>query len=109
MASFAAASTSRALVTRKTVAMPAMPAVRTRSARVSQTVRASAQKENFVAPVVAATVVAASLAAPEIASATELTPSVQALLGSVVNGGLVVLAIAGAISLVSGFDPVARK
>ncbi|GMH43528.1 hypothetical protein BSKO_11450 [Bryopsis sp. KO-2023] len=109
MASFAAASTTRALVTRKTIGMPAVPAVRSRSARVTQTVRASAQKESYVAPVVAAAVVAATLVAPEIASATEASASVKALLGSVVNGGIVLLGIAGAISLVSGFDPVARK
>lgn len=56
----------------------------------------------------AAAVVATVLATPLAAQAVDATPSVSALLGSVVNGGVVVALIAGAISLVSGFDTVNR-
>ena len=63
---------------------------------------------NLLAPAVATSLVA-SLASPELASATTLTPTVQALLNSVVAGGVVVGLVLGAVTLVAGFDPIARK
>lgn len=42
------------------------------------------------------------------AEATSITPSLKNLIGSVVAGGVVLLAIFGAIVGVSGFDKVRR-
>lgn len=47
------------------------------------------------------------LASPLVASA-EVTPSLKNLLNSVVAGGVVLAAIAAAITAVSSFDPVNR-
>lgn len=56
----------------------------------------------------AAAVIATMLATPVAAQAIDATPSINALLGSVVNGGIVFALIAGAISFMSGFDTVNR-
>jgi len=52
--------------------------------------------------------IAAGALAPLGAHAAELTPSLQNLLNSVVAGGVVAGAIAGAVIAVSQFDPVSR-
>lgn len=68
----------------------------------------SQKNDVLLTPTVAASI-AASLSLPDVASATTLTPSVQALINSVVAGGIVAALILGAVTLVAGFDPIARK
>lgn len=48
------------------------------------------------------------MANPLVAEAA-VTPSLKNLLNSVIAGGVVLGAIAGAVSAVSAFDPVNRK
>ena len=75
---------------------------------VGRSVLHSQKHEALIAPTVAASI-AASLVVPDIAAATTLTPSVEALLKSVVAGGLLAGLILGAVTLVAGFDPITRK
>lgn len=74
------------------------------------TVRASAQKQETAAPAVAlasTSAVAALLASP-LAAQAAVTPSLQNFFYSLLAGATVLAAIAGAITLVSNFDPVNR-
>ncbi|KAH7300405.1 hypothetical protein KP509_24G060900 [Ceratopteris richardii] len=59
----------------------------------------------------AALAVLAAAVIPEIAEAAApgVSPSLKNLLLSVVSGGVVLVAIGGAVAAVSTFDPVQRK
>ncbi|RLM87697.1 uncharacterized protein C2845_PM04G33490 [Panicum miliaceum] len=73
-------------------------------------VRASASmKEKAVAGLTAAAA-AAALVLPDVAEAAQsgLTPSLKNFLLSIVSGGVVLVAIVGAVVAVSNFDPVKR-
>mmetsp|Transcript_2959 Transcript_2959/g.18602 ORF Transcript_2959/g.18602 Transcript_2959/m.18602 type:complete len:86 (+) Transcript_2959:468-725(+) len=77
--------------------------------RVSRPVVVRASSEKKHVQVEAATITALStvlMAMP--AEATSITPSLKNLIGSVVAGGVVLLAIFGAIVGVSNFDKVRR-
>jgi hypothetical protein len=50
----------------------------------------------------------AALASP-VAAYAEVTPSLKNFLGSLVAGAVVLVAIAGAVTAVSAFDPVNRE
>ena len=52
--------------------------------------------------------VATMMANPLVAEAA-VTPSLKNLLNSVIAGGVVLVAIAGAVSAVSNFDSIERK
>ncbi|KAL6645030.1 hypothetical protein ACP70R_016638 [Stipagrostis hirtigluma subsp. patula] len=58
----------------------------------------------------AAAAVAAALVLPEVAEAAQpgLSPSLKNFLLSIVSGGVVLVAIVGAVVAVSNFDPVKR-
>ncbi|GJN31438.1 hypothetical protein PR202_gb19838 [Eleusine coracana subsp. coracana] len=76
-------------------------------------VRASAQKQQQQQPVkewAAAAAVAAALVIPEVAEAAQpgLSPSLKNFLLSILSGGVVLVAIVGAVVAVSNFDPVKR-
>merc|ERR1711966_631024 len=73
-------------------------------ATIRTTAVCKSEKENVIA---AAAVVATAFVAPEAQAA--VTPSLQNTLSSFVAGGVVVGAIAGAVTFVSGFDRVNRK
>ncbi|KAH7300404.1 hypothetical protein KP509_24G060900 [Ceratopteris richardii] len=68
------------------------------------------KKEMFLAAPAALAVLAAAVI-PEIAEAAApgVSPSLKNLLLSVVSGGVVLVAIGGAVAAVSTFDPVQRK
>lgn len=89
----------------------AAPAPR-RSPRVAAVVRASSAKEQQhpAKEWVAAAAVAAALVLPEVAEAAQpgLSPSLKNFLLSIVSGGVVLVAIVGAVVAVSNFDPVKR-
>ena len=51
----------------------------------------------------------AALASPLYAEASQLSPSLKNLIGSVVAGATVLGALFGAVYLVSNFDPVTRR
>ncbi|GMH45866.1 hypothetical protein BSKO_13829 [Bryopsis sp. KO-2023] len=78
---------------------------RRRTVRPAKAVQAKLDEKKLTAAAVVATTM---LANPLVAQATERTTSVNALLGSVVNGGIVALFILGAVTIVAGFDPVNR-
>ncbi|GJN07912.1 hypothetical protein PR202_ga25785 [Eleusine coracana subsp. coracana] len=75
-------------------------------------VRASAQKQQQqpVKEWAAAAAVAAALVIPEVAEAAQpgLSPSLKNFLLSILSGGVVLVAIVGAVVAVSNFDPVKR-
>ncbi|EAZ26881.1 hypothetical protein OsJ_10805 [Oryza sativa Japonica Group] len=88
------------------VSSPAAPmkAASPAAARRAVVVRASSSGE---AAAVAA--VAAALAVPEVAEAAPaLSPSLKNFLLSIASGGVVLVAIVGAVVAVSNFDPVKR-
>ncbi|CAG9465846.1 unnamed protein product [Pedinophyceae sp. YPF-701] len=89
------------------VAKPTVAARNTRSARRAVVVKASAEKkvEKVAAAVIAST--GAVMANPLVAEAA-VTPSLKNLLNSVVAGGVVLIAIAGAVTAVSSFDQLDR-
>ncbi|CAD6216713.1 unnamed protein product [Miscanthus lutarioriparius] len=82
-----------------------------RAARMTTVVRASASssvKEKAAAGLTAAAL-AAALVVPDVAEAAQsLTPSLKNFLLSIVSGGVVLVAIVGAVVAVSNFDPVKR-
>ncbi|XP_062211224.1 uncharacterized protein LOC133912487 [Phragmites australis] len=86
----------------------ASPQGATRSA-CRMAVRASAQKQP-AKEWAAAAAVAAVLVLPEVAEAAQpaLSPSLKNFLLSIVSGGVVLVAIVGAVVAVSNFDPVKR-
>jgi len=73
-------------------------------------VRASAQQKQHPAKEwAAAAAVAAALVLPEVAEAAPgISPSLKNFLLSIVSGGVVLVAIVGAVVAVSNFDPVKR-
>ncbi|PWZ11870.1 hypothetical protein Zm00014a_010906 [Zea mays] len=85
-------------------------APRRRSARTRMAVvRASAQKQHSAKEWAAAAAVAAALVLPEVAEAAPgISPSLKNFLLSIVSGGVVLVAIVGAVVAVSNFDPVRR-
>lgn len=88
----------------------AVPAGVSRVAR-KMVVRASAQKESSRAVAIPAAVIVAAGAAmanPLVAEAA-VTPSLRNFLYSLLAGATVLAGIAGAVTLVSGFDPVKRS
>lgn len=68
----------------------------------------SAEKRQVALSAAVTAGVAALMANPLVAEAA-VTPSLKNLLNSVIAGGIVLAAIAGAVTAVSAFDPVARK
>jgi hypothetical protein len=58
----------------------------------------------------AAAAIAAALVLPEVAEAAQpgISPSLKNFLLSIVSGGVVLVAIVGAVVAVSNFDPVKR-
>jgi hypothetical protein len=68
-------------------------------------------KKGMVAGTTVAMLTAAAMIIPEMAEAASpgISPSVKNLLLSVVAGGVVLIAIGGAVAGVSTFDPVQRK
>ncbi|WVZ91950.1 hypothetical protein U9M48_038056 [Paspalum notatum var. saurae] len=82
------------------------------SPRRSVVVRASAQQQGHPAARewAGAAAVAAALVLPEVAEAAApgLSPSLKNFLLSIVSGGVVLVAIVGAVVAVSNFDPVKR-
>ncbi|KAI7841626.1 hypothetical protein COHA_004796 [Chlorella ohadii] len=77
-----------------------------RAARAARPVVCSAVKKEQVAAGV--TAAAAAVLANPLAAQAAATPSLNNLIGSVVAGGLVLAAIAGAITAVSNFDSIRR-
>eukprot|EP00239_Pterosperma_sp_CCMP1384_P000791 CAMPEP_0197851852 /NCGR_PEP_ID=MMETSP1438-20131217/19031_1 /TAXON_ID=1461541 /ORGANISM="Pterosperma sp., Strain CCMP1384" /LENGTH=114 /DNA_ID=CAMNT_0043465611 /DNA_START=97 /DNA_END=441 /DNA_ORIENTATION=+ len=111
VASFAPLTARPAVSARKS--MRATPvASRTVAPKVAMTKKVVCKSEQTVeVKKVQAAVSAAAVAiaaSPEIAQAADLTPSLNALLGSVVAGGIVLGGIAGAVIAVSNFDQVNR-
>ncbi|CAN6169221.1 unnamed protein product [Urochloa humidicola] len=76
------------------------------AARMS--VRASASMKEKAAAGLTAAAMAAALVVPDVAEAATLTPSLKNFLLSIVSGGVVLVAIVGAVVAVSNFDPVKR-
>ncbi|KAL6649911.1 hypothetical protein ACP70R_014135 [Stipagrostis hirtigluma subsp. patula] len=80
--------------------------------RMAAVVRASAQQKQPqpAKEWAAAAAVAAALVLPEVAEAASpgLSPSLKNFLLSIVSGGVVLVAIVGAVVAVSNFDPVKR-
>ncbi|CAN6295149.1 unnamed protein product [Urochloa humidicola] len=80
-----------------------------RSARTAVVRASSAQKNHPAKEWAAAAAVAAALVLPEVAEAAPgLSPSLKNFLLSIVSGGVVLVAIVGAVVAVSNFDPVKR-
>jgi hypothetical protein len=80
------------------------------SSRVA-VVRASAQSPQHPSKEwAAAAAVAAALVLPEVAEAAQpgISPSLKNFLLSILSGGVVLVAIVGAVVAVSNFDPVRR-
>ncbi|KAL5197049.1 hypothetical protein ABZP36_000561 [Zizania latifolia] len=73
-------------------------------------VRASASMKEKAAAGLTAAAVAAAMVLPDVAEAAQggLTPSLKNFLLSIVSGGVVLVAIVGAVVAVSNFDPVKR-
>ncbi|TKV96182.1 hypothetical protein SEVIR_9G412500v4 [Setaria viridis] len=83
------------------------------SPRRAAVVRASARSSQPQHPAkewAAAAAVAAALVLPEVAEAAQpgISPSLKNFLLSIVSGGVVLVAIVGAVVAVSNFDPVKR-
>lgn len=68
----------------------------------------SADRKALEIPAAVTAAAGAMLASP-LAAHAEVTPSLKNLINSVVAGGVVLLVIVGAVTAVSGFDPVTRK
>jgi len=85
------------------------PRGRPASSRVA-VVRASSSAQNPAKEWAAAAAVAAALVLPEVAEAAQpgISPSLKNFLLSIVSGGVVLVAIVGAVVAVSNFDPVKR-
>ncbi|RLN33412.1 uncharacterized protein C2845_PM03G16000 [Panicum miliaceum] len=77
------------------------------AARMAVRASAASMKEKAAAGLTAAAV-AAALMMPDVAEAAQLTPSLKNFLLSIVSGGVVLVAIVGAVVAVSNFDPVKR-
>ncbi|CAN6226543.1 unnamed protein product [Urochloa humidicola] len=77
------------------------------AARMSVRASAASMKEKAAAGLTAAAM-AAALVVPDVAEAATLTPSLKNFLLSIVSGGVVLVAIVGAVVAVSNFDPVKR-
>ena len=102
---------------RKPLGVSSLRPLQPRAARMTTTaVRASASpsstsiKEKAAAGLTAAAL-AAALVLPDVAEAAQsggLTPSLKNFLLSIVSGGVVLVAIVGAVVAVSNFDPVKR-
>ncbi|BAF11995.1 uncharacterized protein [Oryza sativa Japonica Group] len=103
------------------VSSPAAPmkAASPAAARRAVVVRASSSGEPVrrekasaaaaAAGIAAVAAVAAALAVPEVAEAAPaLSPSLKNFLLSIASGGVVLVAIVGAVVAVSNFDPVKR-
>jgi len=73
-------------------------------------VRASSSAQSPAKEWAAAAAVAAALVLPEVAEAAQpgISPSLKNFLLSIVSGGVVLVAIVGAVVAVSNFDPVKR-
>nr|ACG29484.1 ultraviolet-B-repressible protein [Zea mays]ACG30314.1 ultraviolet-B-repressible protein [Zea mays]ACG30441.1 ultraviolet-B-repressible protein [Zea mays] len=83
-----------------------------RSAARMAVVRASSahQEQHPAKEWAAAAAVAAALVLPEVAEAAPgISPSLKNFLLSIVSGGVVLVAIVGAVVAVSNFDPVKRR
>ncbi|RLN40181.1 hypothetical protein C2845_PM01G14680 [Panicum miliaceum] len=78
--------------------------------RVAVVARASSSAQNPTKEWAAAAAVAAALVLPEVAEAAQpgISPSLKNFLLSIVSGGVVLVAIVGAVVAVSNFDPVKR-
>jgi len=68
----------------------------------------SADRKALEIPAAVTAAAGAMLASP-LAAYAEVTPSLKNLINSVIAGGVVLVAIVGAVTAVSGFDPVTRK
>ncbi|CAL5061071.1 unnamed protein product [Urochloa decumbens] len=78
------------------------------AARMAVRASAASMKEKAAAGLTAAAM-AAALVVPDVAEAAQsLTPSLKNFLLSIVSGGVVLVAIVGAVVAVSNFDPVKR-
>uniref|UniRef100_A0A0D9X2U3 Photosystem II reaction center X protein n=1 Tax=Leersia perrieri TaxID=77586 RepID=A0A0D9X2U3_9ORYZ len=79
------------------------------AARMAVRASAASMKERAMAGATAAAV-AAAMVIPDVAEAAQggLTPSLKNFLLSIVSGGVVLVAIVGAVVAVSNFDPVKR-
>ncbi|CAN4096497.1 unnamed protein product [Withania somnifera] len=89
---------------------PSKQIATSRSANKLVVIKASSSsiKEKAVAGL-SAGVLTASMVVPDVAHAADsLTPSLKNFLLSIVSGGVVLLAIIGAVIGVSNFDPVKR-
>lgn len=71
-------------------------------------VRASSMKEKVVTGLTAAALTA-SMIVPDVAEAATVSPSLKNFLLSIAAGGVVAVAILGAVIGVSNFDPVKRN
>lgn len=71
-------------------------------------VRASSMKEKVVTGLTAAALTA-SMIVPDVAEAATISPSLKNFLLSIAAGGVVAVAILGAVIGVSNFDPVKRN
>ncbi|KAG8099125.1 hypothetical protein GUJ93_ZPchr0013g37333 [Zizania palustris] len=80
------------------------------AARMAVRASASASMKEKAAAGLTAAAVAAALVLPDVAEAAQggLTPSLKNFLLSIVSGGVVLVAIVGAVVAVSNFDPVKR-
>ncbi|EER99898.1 hypothetical protein BDA96_02G434600 [Sorghum bicolor] len=80
-----------------------------RAAARMTAVRASSSVKEKAAAGLTAAALAAALVVPDVAEAAQsLTPSLKNFLLSIVSGGVVLVAIVGAVVAVSNFDPVKR-
>ncbi|CAL5084797.1 unnamed protein product [Urochloa decumbens] len=87
---------------------PLQPRAARPAARMAVRASAASMKEKAAAGLTAAAV-AAALVVPDVAEAAQsLTPSLKNFLLSIVSGGVVLVAIVGAVVAVSNFDPVKR-
>lgn len=69
----------------------------------------SAERKLAIEIPVGVTAAAGAMLASPLAASAEVTPSLKNLINSVVAGGIVLVVIVGAVTAVSGFDPVTRK
>ncbi|XP_015694764.2 uncharacterized protein LOC102705932 [Oryza brachyantha] len=87
----------------------ALPVRARPAARMAVRASASSMRERATAGLTAAAM-AAVMVLPDVAEAAQgaLTPSLKNFLLSIVSGGVVLVAIVGAVVAVSNFDPVKR-
>ncbi|MCE3049906.1 hypothetical protein HAX54_046101 [Datura stramonium] len=87
---------------------PSKQIATSKSANKFVVIKASSIKEKAVAGLTAS-VLTASMVVPDVAQAADgLSPSLKNFLLSIVSGGVVLIAIIGAVIGVSNFDPVKR-